>query len=34
MPSQGREVPAGVTQFDGDWFVPDFSTNGGVRELQ
>ena len=33
-PQQGREVPAGVTQFDGDWFVPDFATNGGVRELQ
>jgi penicillin-binding protein 1A len=33
-PQQGREVPSGVTQFDGDWFIPDFSTNGGVRELQ
>jgi penicillin-binding protein 1A len=33
-PQQGREVPAGVTQVDGDWFIPDFSNNGGVRELQ
>ncbi|SNX28886.1 penicillin-binding protein 1A [Polynucleobacter meluiroseus] len=31
---QVREVPAGVTQFDGDWFIPDFASNGGVRELQ
>jgi penicillin-binding protein 1A len=33
-PQQGREVPAGVTQLDGDWFIPEFSNNGGVRELQ
>jgi penicillin-binding protein 1A len=33
-PQQGREVPAGVTQVDGDWFIPEFSNNGGVRELQ
>jgi penicillin-binding protein 1A len=31
---QGREVPVGVTQLDGDWFIPEFSNNGGVRELQ
>ncbi|QWE28810.1 penicillin-binding protein 1A [Polynucleobacter sp. AM-7D1] len=34
QPQQGREVPAGVTQVDGDWFIPEFSNNGGVRELQ
>ena len=34
QPQQGREVPAGVTQLDGDWFIPEFSNNGGVRELQ
>jgi len=33
-PQQAREVPAGVTQVDGDWFIPEFSNNGGVRELQ
>jgi penicillin-binding protein 1A len=33
-PQQGREVPAGVNQIDGDWFIPEFSNNGGVRELQ
>ncbi|OZA03508.1 MAG: hypothetical protein B7Y05_23170, partial [Polynucleobacter sp. 24-46-87] len=31
---QGREVPAGVTQVDGDWFIPEFANDGGVRELQ
>jgi penicillin-binding protein 1A len=30
---QERKVPEGVTQFDGDWFIPDFATNGGIREL-
>ena len=33
-PQQGREVPEGVIQMDGDWFIPEFSNNGGVRELQ
>ena len=33
-PQESRVVPEGVTQFDGDWFVPEFSRNGGVRELQ
>jgi penicillin-binding protein 1A len=33
-PQISREVPSGVTQVDGDWFIPDFSNNGGVRELQ
>jgi penicillin-binding protein 1A len=33
-PQRGREVPVGVTQVDGDWFIPEFSNNGGVRELQ
>ena len=33
-PQHGREVPAGVTQVDGDWFIPEFSNNAGVRELQ
>ena len=33
-PQQGREVPAGVTQVDGDWFIPEFANDGGVRELQ
>lgn len=33
-PQHGREVPAGVAQVDGDWFIPEFSNNGGVRELQ
>jgi penicillin-binding protein 1A len=34
VPQESREVPDGVTQFDGDWFIPEFSPNGGVRELQ
>ena len=34
QPQLAREVPAGVTQVDGDWFIPEFSNNGGVRELQ
>jgi penicillin-binding protein 1A len=34
VPQISREVPSGVTQLDGDWYVPDFATNGGVRELQ
>ena len=33
-PQISREVPSGVTQLDGDWFIPEFSNNGGVRELQ
>ena len=33
-PQISREVPGGVTQVDGDWFIPDFSNNGGARELQ
>jgi penicillin-binding protein 1A len=33
-PQINREVPGGVTQVDGDWFIPEFSNNGGVRELQ
>ncbi len=33
-PQHGREVPVGVVQVDGDWFIPEFSNNGGVRELQ
>ena len=33
-PQESREVPAGVTQVDGDWFIPEFAPNGGVRELQ
>ena len=34
VPQEAREVPDGVTQFDGDWFIPEFAPNGGVRELQ
>jgi penicillin-binding protein 1A len=34
QPQEGREVPAGVTQVDGDWVIPEFSNNGGLRELQ
>ena len=33
-PSEGREVPVGVVQYDNDWFIPDFAADGGVRELQ
>jgi penicillin-binding protein 1A len=33
-PQEGREVPSGVTQVDGDWFIPEFSNAGGIRELQ
>ena len=33
-PQISREVPSGVTQVDGDWFIPEFAPNGGVRELQ
>jgi penicillin-binding protein 1A len=34
LPQISREVPNGVTQVDGDWFIPEFAPNGGVRELQ
>ena len=34
VPQEAREVPSGVTQVDGDWFIPEFSNGGGVRELQ
>jgi penicillin-binding protein 1A len=34
QPQLAREVPEGVTQIDGDWFIPEFSNNGGIRELQ
>jgi penicillin-binding protein 1A len=33
-PQINREVPGGVTQVDGDWFIHEFSNNGGARELQ
>jgi penicillin-binding protein 1A len=33
-PQENREIPTGVTQADGDWFIPEFAPNGGVRELQ
>jgi penicillin-binding protein 1A len=33
-PQEAREVPSGVTQADGDWFIPEFSRIGGPRELQ
>ncbi len=33
-PQGSREVPSGVTQVDGDWFIPEFSSGGGARELQ
>ena len=32
-PQEARQVPEGVTQFEGDWFIPEFAPNGGVREL-
>ena len=34
IPQEAREVPSGVTQVDGDWFIPEFSNAGGVRELK
>jgi len=34
VPQISREVPTGVTQADGDWFIPEFATGGGARELQ
>jgi penicillin-binding protein 1A len=34
VPQEAREVPSGVTQVDGDWFIPEFSRSGGSRELQ
>ena len=34
LPQETREVPSGVTQVDGDWFIPEFSNAGGVRELK
>jgi penicillin-binding protein 1A len=34
IPQTSREVPTGVTQADGDWFIPEFATGGGTRELQ
>jgi penicillin-binding protein 1A len=33
-PQEAREVPSGVTQADGDWFIPEFSRSGAPRELQ
>ena len=34
IPQGSREVPTGVTQVDGDWYIPEFATGGGARELQ
>jgi penicillin-binding protein 1A len=34
LPQESRVPPEGVTQADGDWFIPEFSRGGGVRELQ
>ena len=34
IPQESRIVPEGVTQADGDWFIPEFARSGGVRELQ
>ena len=34
IPQESREVPSGVTQVDGDWYIPQFSNSGGVREIQ
>ncbi len=34
VPQISREAPAGVSQLDGDWYIPEFAPNGGVRELQ
>jgi penicillin-binding protein 1A len=34
VPQESRAVPDGVTQADGDWFIPEFSRGSGVRELQ
>jgi len=31
MPEFPREVPAGVTQQDGDWYIPAFVPLGGLR---
>jgi penicillin-binding protein 1A len=33
VPQESRAVPEGVTQQDGDWFIPEFS-RGGPRDLQ
>ena len=33
LPQETRAVPEGVTQVDGDWFIPEFS-RGGTRDLQ
>jgi penicillin-binding protein 1A len=33
-PQQGREVPVGVNQVDGDWVIPGFSSGSGSRDLQ
>lgn len=33
-PQQGREVPVGVNQVDGDWVIPGFSSSSGSRDLQ
>ncbi|MCE7504967.1 penicillin-binding protein 1A [Polynucleobacter sp. IMCC30063] len=32
-PEEARVVPDGVTQFDGDWFIPEFAPQGGIRQL-
>jgi penicillin-binding protein 1A len=34
VPQEAREVPSGVTQADGDWFIPEFARSGAPRELQ
>ena len=34
VPQISREAPAGVSQLDGDWYIPEFAPNGGVLELQ
>ncbi len=33
VPEIPRKTPAGVSEFDGDWIIPEFAPLGGVRQL-
>ncbi|MDZ4058246.1 MAG: penicillin-binding transpeptidase domain-containing protein, partial [Polynucleobacter sp.] len=32
-PEVPREIPAGVTQEGGDWFIPEFAPSGGIEPV-
>ena len=33
VPEIPRKTPAGVSEFDGDWIIPEFAPLGGIRQL-